>query len=74
MASDDDEDLHNSAMTFQSLEELPEPVEAAAAQEQEAAEHKVTEADKTGEACAIFRGVADLTAQVCAFLAAETFL
>eukprot|EP00891_Asterochloris_glomerata_P001000 jgi/Astpho2/1000/Aster-00825 len=47
VASDDDEDLHNPAMTFQSLEELPEPAEAAAAQEQEDAEHKVTEADKT---------------------------
>ena len=50
VAADDDEDLQNPAMTFQSLEELPEPSEAAAAQEQEDAEHKVTEADKTGGA------------------------
>ena len=52
VASDEDEASHNPAMTFQSMEELPELADAAAAQEQEGAEHKVTEADKTGGACA----------------------
>ena len=74
VASDDDEDLHNPAMTFQSLEELPEPAEAAAAQEQEDAEHKVTEADKTGGTCASPRGAADAKAQACAFQATGAHL
>ena len=62
VASDDDEDLHNPAMTFQSLEEVPEPAEAAAAQEQGDPEQKVTEADKTGGACASLRGMNDVEA------------